>query len=351
LPEHEEAVAMSEVLVTGGSGFIGAHCIVQLLAAGHGVRTTVRNLARRNDVLAMLKQSGAVSAETVAFCAADLAADAGWAEAVKGCEYVLHVASPLPISAPKDENELIGPARDGTLRLLRAARDAGVSRVVLTSSFAAVGYGHPARRTPFDEADWTQADGGGLQPYVKSKALAERAAWDFIAREGGALELAAINPVAVLGPVLGPDFSSSVELVKVLLDGKVPMAPRIRFGLVDVRDVADLHLRAMTNPDARGERFLAIAGSTVSMLDIATLLRARLGAAARRVPRRELPDWVARGLALLIPDMRDVVPLLGRYAEASSDKARRLLGWTPRPNEEIILATAESLLALGLVKP
>lgn len=349
--QEREAVAMSEVLVTGGSGFIGAHCIVQLLAAGHHVRTTIRSLARRDDVLAMLRQGGAISTENLTFLAADLTGDAGWAEAARGCNNVLHVASPLPFHVPKDENELIVPAREGTLRVLRAARDAGVRRVVLTSSFAAIGYGHPGRNTPFDEADWTRIDAGGLQPYVKSKALAERAAWDFVAREGGGLELVAINPVAVLGPILGPDFSSSVEVIKVLLDGKVPAAPRIRFGLVDVRDVADLHLRAMASPAARGERFLAIAGSTCSMLDMATVLRARLGAAGRRAPRRELPDWLVRGLAPVIPRMREVVPFLGHYAEASSDKARRLLGWTPRSNEEIIVATAESLLALGVVKP
>jgi nucleoside-diphosphate-sugar epimerase len=342
---------MSEVLVTGGSGFIGAHCVLQLLAAGHRVRTTVRDLGRRNDVLAMLKQGGVVSTENLSFLATDLTADAGWAEAAKGCAYVLHVASPLPLHVPRDENELIVPAREGTLRVLRAARDAGVGRVVLTSSFAAIGYGHPLRERPFDETDWTNVEGTGLQPYVKSKALAERAAWDFLAREGGSLELATVNPVAVLGPVLGPDFSSSVEVVKVLMDGKAPVAPKIRFGLVDVRDVADLHLRAMTNPAAKGERFLAIAGPTLSMLDIATVLRARLGAAGRRAARRELPDWVVRALALVIPQMRDVVPLLGRYAEASGAKARRLLGWNPRPNEDIIMATAESLLALGLVKP
>jgi dihydroflavonol-4-reductase len=172
-----------------------------------------------------------------------------------------------------------------------------------------------------------------------------------MAREGGALELATVKPAAVLGPVLGSDFSSSIEVVKTLMDGKAPVAPRIRFGLVDVRDVADLHLRAMTDPAAKGERFLAIAGPTVSMLDIATVLRTRLGEAGRRAPTREMPDWVARGLAYVVPQMRDVLPFLGRYAEASGDKARRLLGWNPRPNEDIIIATAESLLALGVVKP
>jgi dihydroflavonol-4-reductase len=342
---------MSEVLVTGGSGFIAGHLILQLLSAGHRVRATLRSPSRRNDVLAMLRQGGAASAEAVAFHAADLTQDAGWADAVNGCDIVLHVASPLPEQVPKDADELIVPARDGTLRVLRAARDAGVRRVVVTSSFAAIGYGHAGRIRPFDETDWTDLDGPGVQPYARSKTLAERAAWDFMAREGGSLELAVVNPTGVLGPVLGPDLSASIMLVQGLLSGQAPAAPKLNFGLVDVRDVADLHLRAMTDPVAKGERFLAIAGPAVSLLDIANVLRARLGAAARRAPRVALPDWLARMMALAVPQLRPVLPLLGRYCEASSDKARRLLGWTPRPNEEIIVATAESLLRLGLVKP
>ncbi|MGJ5046658.1 SDR family oxidoreductase [Bradyrhizobium oligotrophicum] len=341
---------MSEVLVTGGSGFIGAHAVLQLLAAGHRVRATLRDLDRRSEVLAMLRRGGAVDTGPLSFHAADLTRDEGWLAAVDGCDYVLHIASPLPASVPKDETELIVPAREGTLRVLRAARDAGARRVVVTSSFAAIGYGHGARRRPFDETDWSRLDGPGIQPYPKSKTLAERAAWEFIAREGGALELATINPVAVLGPVLGPDFSTSIAMVQALLAGQAPAVPRISFGLVDVRDVADLHLRAMTDPAAKGERFLAMAGRSVSLLEIAQVLRARMGAAGRRVPRRELPDWLARLLGLAVPQLRAVRPLLGRYCEASADKARRLLGWSPRSNEDAIVATAESLLELGIVK-
>jgi dihydroflavonol-4-reductase len=342
---------MSEVLVTGGSGFVAAHCILQLLANGHRVRTTVRSLARRDDVLAMLKQGGAAATDDIGFFAADLTADAGWADAAKGCDYVLHVASPLPLSVPRDENELIAPAREGTLRVLRAARDAGVRRVVMTSSSAAIAYGHEPRETPFDETDWTKVDGTRLQPYVKSKALAERAAWDFVAREGGGLELATVNPVAVLGPVLGPDFSASVALIQAMLDGRAPAAPRIHFALVDVRDVADLHLRVMESPAAKGERFLAVAGEPMSMVEIGRVLRRHFGPAARRVPRLELPNWMARALALVVPQLRDVLPMLGHRRRTSAAKARRLLGWNPRPSEEIIMATANSLLALGLVKP
>ncbi|WP_245312694.1 SDR family oxidoreductase, partial [Bradyrhizobium macuxiense] len=273
---------MSTVLVTGGSGFIGVHTILQLLAAGHEVRTTVRNLDRSKDVLAMLRAGGASSPDKVGFVAADLLRDDGWREAAAGCDYVFHVASPLVSYEPKDENELIVPAREGTLRVLRAARDAGVKRVVVTSSFAAIGYGHPLRSTPFDETVWTNLDSNDVQAYPKSKTLAERAAWDFIAREGGGLELAVVNPTAVFGPALGPDFSESIGIIKALLDGAMPAVPRIHFGLVDVRDVADLHLRAMTSPKAKGERFLAVSGETMSVLQIARVLRAKLGSKARR---------------------------------------------------------------------
>jgi len=342
---------MATVLVTGGSGFVGAHCILQLLAAGHQVRTTVRSLTREPEVRAMLKQGGWTgAADAVSFTAADLESDAGWPEAVAGCDYVLHVASPFPASLPKHEEDLIRPARDGALRVLRAARDAGVKRVVLTSSYAAIGYGHPAGSTrPFDETDWTDLSHGGVAPYQKSKTLAERAAWDFIAAEGGALELSVVNPVGVFGPVLGPDFSTSIILVKRLMEGSVPGLPRMSFGLVDVRDVADLHLRAMTDPAAKGERFLAVAGKSMAAIDVARTLKQRLGAAAARVPTRQLPDWAIRLVAVFDAEVRQITPELGKPRDSSNEKARRLLGWSPRSNEDAIVATAESLIALGLL--
>jgi nucleoside-diphosphate-sugar epimerase len=341
---------MGTVLVTGGSGFIGSHAIVQLLAAGHQVRTTVRNLARESDVRAMLLQGGADAGDRLKFFAADLEQDAGWTNAIAGCEYVLHVASPFPMSIPKHEDELIVPAREGALRVLRAARDAGVTRVVLTSSFAAIGYGHPPQAAPFDEKSWTNLDGDDVHAYVKSKAVAERAAWDFIAREGGALELSVVNPVGVFGPVLGPDYSTSILIVQRLMDGDMPGTPRIQFGVVDVRDVADLHIRAMTHPAAKGERFLAVAGDFVSMREIAAMLKARLGASARRVPTRQLPDWLVRLAALWDPGVKQVVPELGKRKNATNEKARRMLGWTPRSSEEAVAATGESLVFLGLLK-
>jgi nucleoside-diphosphate-sugar epimerase len=341
---------MSRVLVTGGSGFVGIHVILQLLEAGHEVRTTVRSLKREGDVRAMLKVAGVDAGEHLAFFVADLEQDAGWADAVAGCDYVLHVASPFPTDVPKDENELIRPARDGALRVLRAARDAGVKRVVLTSSFAAISYGQKPENGVFTEANWTNVNAPDAQPYPRSKTLAERAAWDFIASEGGGLELSVVNPVGIFGPALGSDLSSSVVLIRMMMNGAMPGAPRIYFGVVDVRDVADLHLRAMTHPAANGERFIAAAGRCVSVFEVATLLRERLGDAGSKAPRRQFPDFLVRLFGLFNPSARAVVPQLGVIRETSSQKARDLLGWAPRSNEEAIIASAESLVRLKLIK-
>lgn len=341
---------MSTVLVTGGSGFIGSRTILQLLAAGHRVRTTVRNLKREADVRAMLRQGGADPGDALSFFAADLEQDAGWPEAVAGCDFVLHVASPFPPTLPKHEDELIVPARDGALRVLRAARNAGVKRVVLTSSFAAVGYGHKPQAKPFDETDWTDLGGDDVLPYVKSKTIAERAAWDFVGGEGKGLELAAVNPVGVYGPVLAADYSTSILLVQRMMDGALPGCPKLNFGVVDVRDVADLHIRAMTDPAAKGERFLAVAGDFMTILDIAKVLKKRMGAAAAKVPTRQLPNWLVRLGALRDPTVKQILPELGKPKNATNAKAKRLLGWAPRSNEESIVATAESLVRLGLLK-
>ena len=339
---------MSIVLVTGGSGFIGSHCILQLLEQGHEVRTTVRNLGKEPEVRAMLVTGGAEPGARLTFFAADLMKDEGWAEAVKGCDYVLHVASPFPPGIPQHEDELIVPARDGALRLLRAARDAGVKRVVLTSSFAAIGYGHAPRGKPFDETDWTNPETPGLAAYTKSKTIAERAAWDFIAKEGNGLELAVVNPVGVLGPVLGADYSTSIQIVKRMMDGAMPGAPKLSFGLVDVRDVADLHLRAMTDPAANGERFLAISGDYVWMRDVAATLKERLGEKAAKVPSRQLPNWLVRLAARRAPELKLLLPELGKEKHATGEKAKRLLGWKPIPWQNSAVDTAESLMRLGV---
>ena len=337
------------VLVTGGSGFIGSHCILQLLNKGYRVRTSVRSLQRAPEVREMLSQNGADTG-ALSFVEADLLSDAGWPEAMAGCKYVLHIASPIPLGLPKNEDELIIPAREGALRVLRAARDADVKRLVLTSSFAAMSSDQVPAGQAYTEKNWSDPNSGLMQPYQKSKTVAELAAWDFITREGNGLELAVVNPVYVFGPVLAADYSPSIEVVRRLLDGAVPGCPRLSFGIVDVRDVADLHLRVMLDPAALGERFLAVTGESMSMLQIARLLKERLGAQAARVPTRALPDWVMRLVGLTDPAIQQMVPELGKSKNVSNKKARTLLGWAPRSREDAILATAESLIRLGLLR-
>ena len=316
---------MSQVLVTGGSGFIGGHCILQCLAAGHRVRTTVRNLSREPEVRALLKRAGADGDGRLSFAAADLERDAGWPEAVAGCDFVLHVASPFPLAVPKHEDELIVPARDGALRVLKAARAAGVRRVVLTSSFAAVGYGHKAQAAPFDETSWTDPNGDGVSAYAKSKTLAERAAWDFVAKEGGprAFRGQSGRRVRPGSRARHVDFDRARAAPDGRRDARLP---RILFGVVDVRDVADLHMRAMTDPARQGRAFPCVAGDSMSLREIALTLKSRMGAAARRVPTRELPDWLVRLAALADPALRQLLPELGKSKNVTGAKAKSLLG-------------------------
>jgi dihydroflavonol-4-reductase len=337
---------MTQVLVTGGSGYIGGWCALALLDAGYEVRTTVRDTAREPQVREMLRRPGA----GLQVVRADLGDDEGWREAAAGCDYVLHVASPTLTRPPRTDDEMVRPAVDGTLRVLRAARDAGVRRVVMTSAIGAVAYGHPPRDTPFTERDWTNLD-AELAPYQRSKTLAERAAWDFVAGEGRGLELATVNPTAVLGPVLGPDYSPSLNGIARMLGGSMPALLKFATGYVDVRDVAALHLLAMTDPAAAGERFIATAGRSLWQRDIAAILRERLGERAAKVPTREMPLPAARALARINPEMRALRMILGRNLDATSAKAERLLGWKARPIEDTIAETAESLLALPEAQP
>jgi dihydroflavonol-4-reductase len=337
---------METVLVTGGSGFLGGWCLVELLQRGYAVRTTVRDIAREPEVRARLESQVEVG-DRLSVSAADLGGDEGWERAVDGCDYVLHVASPFPPVQPKDPDELIVPAREGALRVLRAAFAAGVGRVVLTSSVAAVGGSTNRSSVPLTERDWTDADNPKLTPYTRSKTLAERAAWNFVEERGEAGKLAVVNPGAILGPVLSDDRSFSLELVERLLKG-VPGTPRIGYSIVDVRDVADLHIRAMTASEAGGERFIAV-DRFLWMSEVAKVLRERLGEGAAKVPKRSVPDLVVRGMALFDPGIRSIVGQLGRRVEMSSEKARTKLGWSPRPSEETIVDCAQSLVDEGVV--
>ncbi|MFI7611056.1 SDR family oxidoreductase [Nonomuraea terrae] len=338
------------VLVTGGSGFIAGHCILQLLEHGYLVRTTVRSLKRESAVRAALADAGMVNRDALSFVAADLTSDTGWAEAVRGCDFVLHVASPVHTDNVKNEDDVIVPARDGTLRVLRAARGAGVKRVVLTSAFHAVGFGHPHTDRTFTEDDWSVLDGPGVDAYGKSKTLAERAAWDFISAEGGSMELTTILPVAVMGPVLGKDVSGANHIVRRSLDGQMPGYPNMWIPIVDVRDVASAHVAAMTVPGAAGRRFLVAGGPAIAMKQIGTTLKEHLGDAARRVPTRTIPNIVVRIAALFSPEFRPVAADLDHVKKVSTEKARRVLGWQPRKSEDAIIASAQSMIAKSLVK-
>jgi dihydroflavonol-4-reductase len=334
------------VLVTGGSGYIAGYVVRQLIAEGWTVRASVRSLSREAEVRRTLQLEGAPG---LSFVAADLAADAGWAEAAAGCDYVQHIASPLPTKLPKNDDELVIPARDGALRVLKAAKAAGVKRVVMTSSTAAITYGIDGdRAAPFTESDWTDPKHRDTSPYVRSKTIAERAAWDWHKAGGAPMELTTICPGAVLGPVLGADFSASIEIIKKLMEGSLPGTPRLNFPLVDVRDIADLHIRAMTAPGVNGERFLG-AGPSLWMREMADVLIARMGAKAAKVPKSSVPDWLMKLLANFDPVTKSVVFEIGRKRDVDSSKAQRLLGWKMRPVADSIVETAQSLAALKLV--
>jgi dihydroflavonol-4-reductase len=334
------------VLVSGGSGYIAGFLIRQLVTEGWTVHTTVRSLAKEGAVRQLL----AVDNSRLKFFAADLSADAGWAEAMAGCSHVAHLASPLPAGVPKDANELIAPARDGALRALRAAKVAGVKRFVMTSSVAAIAYGRGRGVHHFTEADWTQLDQPGLTPYVQSKTIAERAARDWVATEGVGIEFCSINPSVVLGPVWSADYSASVVIVKKLLDGSMGACPDFGFGVVDVRDVADLHVRALKAPDMSGERFIA-SGRFMTLREVADVLRAQLGPQAHKVTTRNVPDWLVRVAALFNPLAKAVVSELGSVRNQDASHAKAVLGWATRPVEQSIVDTARCLIALGIVKP
>ncbi|OBT57613.1 hypothetical protein VE04_03650 [Pseudogymnoascus sp. 24MN13] len=343
------------VLVTGGSGFIGSYVILGLLSEGYTVRTTIRNLSRSASVLTSLENGGATPASLarLTIFAASLDDDNGWAEAVQGCTYVQHVASPFPAELPKHEDDLIIPAREGTLRVLKAAAAAGVKRVVLTSSFGAMGYGHAPRAEPFTEKDWTNLDGVvKVTPYMKSKTIAEKAAWAWAESDANAdkMELVTVAPQMVCGPTLEKDISTSLEVVKKLMDGSIPGCPNLQFSFVDVRDVASLHLLAMTKPEAAGQRFLAGGNDpAISMLQIGQIIKKQRPQHAKKVPSIQVPNFVVHILSIFDKPIRQILPDLGKVSQSSNKKARETLGWEPRGTVESIVDTVDSLVKYGVV--
>lgn len=338
------------VLVTGGSGFVGLHTISLLLRRNYEVRATIRDVAKKDEVTAALEAAQPASLEDLSFVQADLSTDGNWAEAVKDCRYVLHIASPISNQEPADENEMIRPAVDGTLRVLRAACKAGVKRLVLLSSYGAVGYTN--RGTGMvTENDWTNTEDKHLPAYPKSKALAERAAWEFIKGQGSGMELSVVNPVAILGPSLGSHVSSSFDLLRMLLDGNLPAIPKIVVNVVDVRDVADLLLRAMVTPEAGGERFIGSTEGKISLPEIAALLKKERPEVSKKVPGRIAPSLAIRIAGVFNARARMAASLLGMNRNVSIAKATRVLGWTPSVSkEQAILASVESMIEHGIVQ-
>jgi dihydroflavonol-4-reductase len=317
------------VLVTGGTGFVGGWVIVELLRRGYRVRAVGRNPAREAD---LRRAIGAEvdTADRLEFAVADLTADAGWAEAMSGCRYVQHIASPMGGLA---DEALVATALEGTRRVLSAALDAGVERVVMTSSMAACTPLPPPPDRAIDERDWTDPDQPGLAAYRRSKVLAEQAAWALMA--GRRTGLTTLLPGAIFGPALTPDQAGSVGIIRDLMQGRPPMLPRLAFNITDVRDLAILHVVAMTAPEAAGERFIVM-GEALWFRETAQVLKARLGPRAAKVSTRPLPDWAARLLAVISPRMKELLPLLGRTQPFSADQAKRVLGYTPRPAADTV---------------
>ncbi|MFT3722844.1 MAG: aldehyde reductase [Hyphomonadaceae bacterium] len=331
------------VLVTGGTGYVAGWVIVELLKGDYDVRATVRSLKRADGARAAVARGG-VKTDRLAFVAADLTSDEGWDEAMKGVDYVLHVASPLGTGNEKGKDAFVGPAREGTLRVLRAAVKAGVKRIVLTSSCGAATPVVMGKETVSDEMTWS--DPSKQEPYRRSKTLAEKAAWEFMEKEGGKTEFATVLPSGVFGPILTREGLGSVQFIQRIFDGRLPRIPNVGLNIIDVRDLATAHVQAMKAPGAAGQR-LIISGDFMWMKEIAALLKARLGARGDKVPTKILPDWVVKAGAGFNPALNTLKPLLQRSHRFSSEKARRLIGLRTRPATETVVDCAESLLEIA----
>jgi nucleoside-diphosphate-sugar epimerase len=346
-PQAQNPPKAETVLVTGGTGFLASWTIIELLQRGFKVRTTVRSLSKEKEVRATIATI-VDPADQLTFFAADLTSDTGWDAAVEGCDYVLHIASPLGGDNPKDPDALIVPARDGTLRVLRASTRAGVKRVVITSSCAAVTPSVQVENYHIDESFWTNPEDKALNTYRKSKTLSEMAAWQFMKSYNGPTTLTTILPGAIFGPTLSRDNLGSVQVVGRLFSGRMLGVPKIAFEIVDVRDLADLHIRAMTSSQAAGQRFIAV-GENLWMIDIAKMLHAQFGDAAKKVPTRTVPDFIIRLLSNFAPELKTLTPMLGRKHRHTSEKAEKILDWHTRPATETIVDCIKSLISLNAI--
>jgi len=337
---------METVLVTGGTGFIGLHCLQQLLDKGYKVRTTIRSESRKQEVMDAMKKHSS-NCENLEFFIADLLNDDGWKEAVEGSKYVLHVASPFFLGEPENEDVFIKPAVEGTLRVLKACADADVQKVVLTSSFAAVGYGHPREKEVYTEEDWSSVD-GEISPYAKSKTLAEKAAWEFVKtlEESKKFELTVINPVAVTGPMLTSDIGSSNDFLLKLISGSMPACPKIHMGYVDVRDVAKAHIFSMTEEKTNGERII-VSENEMFFAEVGKTLNE---AGFKKSPTKEMPNFLVKIMSLFVGELKTLLSALNRKGDIDKTKAKSFFNWDYISTEQSVTETARQLQDMGLTK-
>ena len=337
---------METVLVTGGTGFIGLHCLQQLLDKGYKVRTTIRSESRKQEVLEAMKKHSS-NCENLEFYIADLLKDDGWKEAVEGSKYVLHVASPFFLGEPENEDVFIKPAVEGTLRVLKACADADVQKVVLTSSFAAVGYGHPREKEVYTEEDWSSVD-GEISAYAKSKTLAEKAAWEFVENleESKKFDLTVINPVAVTGPMLTSDIGSSNDFLLKLISGSMPACPKIHMGYIDVRDVAKAHIFSMTEEKTNGERII-VSENEMYFAEVGKTLNE---AGFKKSPTKELPNFLVKIMSFFVGELKTLLSALDRKGDIDKTKAERFFNWEYISTEQSVTETAQQLQEMGLTK-